>query len=98
MLVDLGALDTVLIVQYNQPWRLLTPWFLHAGIIHYLLNTLSFAVLGRMLERAHGTVKVVVIFFSAALCGSVSSALFLQTSVGASGGGESESVRGDEVK
>ncbi|GMH55522.1 hypothetical protein TL16_g01927 [Triparma laevis f. inornata] len=88
ILLDVGALDTTLIVEYGEGWRLITPWFLHAGIIHYILNMISFAVLGRMLERAHGTIIVSLIFIVSAMCGSITSALFLQTSVGASGGGE----------
>ncbi|GMH77382.1 hypothetical protein TrRE_jg3190 [Triparma retinervis] len=43
-------------------------------------------ILGRMLERAHGSLKVAGIWCVAALCGTVTSALFLQPSVGASGG------------
>ena len=78
VLINLGALDTDLIVTYNQWWRLATPWFLHGGIIHYIVNVASLAILGRMLERAHGTLTVAAIFFVSALCGSVTSALFLQ--------------------
>ena len=71
ILIDLGALDTTLIVEYNEGWRLITPWFLHAGVIHYVLNMMSFGILGRMLERAHGTIVVSVVFGAAAMCGSV---------------------------
>jgi membrane associated rhomboid family serine protease len=85
-LITLGALDANLIAQENEWWRFITPWFLSGGIIHWLLNIVSMIILGRMLERAHGSLKVAGIWCVAALCGTVTSALFLQPSVGASGG------------
>ena len=85
-LITLGALDANLIAQDGQWWRFVTPWFLSGGIIHWLLNMVSMIILGRMLERAHGSVKVAAIWCIAALCGTVTSALFLMPSVGASGG------------
>eukprot|EP01052_Picozoa_sp_SAG31_P036082 SAG31_NODE_4449_length_3222_cov_1.382325_2_plen_86_part_00 len=38
VLYELGAKDTDLIVRGNEPWRLLTAMWLHAGLIHLATN------------------------------------------------------------
>ena len=38
VLLDLGAKDTDLIVRGNEPWRLATAMWLHAGLIHLASN------------------------------------------------------------
>jgi len=47
-LILMGAKDTTLIVNEQQWYRLFTPMFLHAGVIHYLLNMLALWFIGKV--------------------------------------------------
>lgn len=47
-LILMGAKDTALIVNQHQWYRLVTPMFLHAGVIHYLLNMLALWFIGKV--------------------------------------------------
>ena len=53
----LGAKNAALIILRNQWWRLLTPLFLHAGIIHLLCNLILQLRVGLHLERSVFGVK-----------------------------------------
>lgn len=70
----------------GQYWRLLTPVFLHANLLHLLVNCYSLYVLGQIMERIYGHHKFALIYFTAGLFGSVASFIFsINPSVGASG-------------
>lgn len=62
--------------------------FLHAGVIHFVLNMLALWFIGYAVEMNHGFVAVMVLFIVPAVGGTLLSALFLPEyiSVGASGG------------
>lgn len=87
-LVDMGAKQSSLIVNYNEWYRLFTPMVLHAGFIHYFLNMLALWFIGGAVEKSHGFVSAAVIFIIPAIGGTIFSAIFLPEyiSVGASGG------------
>jgi len=87
-LLDLGAKQSSLIIIQGEWWRLFTPMFLHAGIIHYFLNMLALWFVGSAIEQSHGFVNAAIAFIIAGVGGTVLSALFLPQyiSVGASGG------------
>ena len=87
-LIYVGAKQTSLIVNDNQWWRLVTPIFLHAGVIHFVLNMLALWFIGYAVEMNHGFMAVMVLFIVPAVGGTLLSALFLPEyiSVGASGG------------
>jgi rhomboid protease GluP len=90
-LLSLGALpDTGQL--HGEYWRLLTFGFLHANLLHLLLNTALIWLTGPVVERRAGTAWFVVVFLSASV---VSGACILAkhmrspaagTTVGASGG------------
>ena len=40
-LIRMGAKDSYLIVNQNEAWRLLSSAVLHAGLVHYFINTLA---------------------------------------------------------
>jgi rhomboid protease GluP len=85
VLIRFGAKDLVLLSQ-GQYWRLITPAFLHVGIIHLFFNMLGLYYVGSHLEQLLGAKTFLLIYFVAALGGSISSYVFnVATSAGASG-------------
>jgi membrane associated rhomboid family serine protease len=84
----MGAKNDVAIFERGEWWRLLTCGWLHAGILHWLLNVAGVLALGVGVERAFGWWRTAVIYLLSALAGALASALFLPgvLSVGASGG------------
>jgi rhomboid protease GluP len=67
-------------------WRLVTPIFLHAGILHFFFNSYLLIQLGPLVEELWGTARFWVIYLACGLAGSATSQLprFVVT-VGASG-------------
>lgn len=51
----------------GQWWRLITPIFLHFGIMHLVFNSLWIWVLGEMIERNQGQVKLTLLILFTAL-------------------------------
>ncbi|XP_022759793.1 RHOMBOID-like protein 2 [Durio zibethinus] len=86
-LEKLGALEWNKVVHGNQGWRLISCIWLHAGVIHLLVNMLSLVFIGIRLEQQFGFVHVGLIYLLSGFGGSILSSLFIQhnISVGASG-------------
>jgi len=87
-MVDAGARVTPLIVEGGQWFRIFSPLFLHAGIIHYFINMAALWFIGGAVEQSHGIVNAMILFFIPGIGGNILSAIFLPQyiSVGASGG------------
>jgi rhomboid protease GluP len=78
------------LIAAGQYWRLVTPIFLHAGplpfILHLLVNCYSLYILGNIVERMFGHIKYALIYFIAGIYGNIASFIFIvQNGVGASG-------------
>jgi rhomboid protease GluP len=85
MLTDFGAKDNLKILA-GEYWRLISPIFLHANLLHLLVNCYSLFILGNLVERIYGHVKYAALYFMAGIFGSIASFIFsIQPSVGASG-------------
>lgn len=70
----------------GQYWRFVTPIFLHASIMHLLLNCYSLYWVGNLTERLYGHGKFLVIYLLAGVFGNVISFMFSPNpGVGASG-------------
>jgi rhomboid protease GluP len=86
-LLMFGAKARVAIFGYHQWWRLVTAGFLHAGILHILMNSWVLFDLGTQVEELFGTSRMIVFYFISTVCG-----FFLSTvwnpglSVGSSAG------------
>lgn len=81
----LGAKNNQAIVN-GEYWRLITPLFLHGGLLHLGFNSYFLYIVGRGVERAYGTARFLAIYFLAGLAGTVASfALSRANSIGASG-------------
>ncbi|VAI74707.1 unnamed protein product [Triticum turgidum subsp. durum] len=87
-LEKMGALDWAKVVHQHQWWRLFSCIWLHAGLIHLIVNMMSLLFIGIRLEQQFGFVRIGIIYLLSGFGGSVLSALFLRNhyiSVGASG-------------
>ncbi|KAK2985120.1 hypothetical protein RJ640_022998 [Escallonia rubra] len=86
-LEKLGALEWTKVVHGHQGWRLLSCIWLHAGVVHLVINMVCLVFIGIRLEQQFGFVRIGVIYLLSGFGGSVLSALFIQKyiSVGASG-------------
>lgn len=84
-LTALGAKDNLAITQ-GEIWRLFTPMFLHAGLLHLGVNSYSLYIVGPRVESSFGHWRFLAIYILSGLAGSVASfALGAYRSVGASG-------------
>lgn len=84
-LVFFGAKFNPLIIE-GQFWRLVTPIFLHIGLIHLLFNQYALFLFGRQVEAYFGTPRFVGIYLLAGVGGSLASFAFTPAvSAGASG-------------
>jgi rhomboid protease GluP len=67
-------------------WRLITPIFLHGGLIHFLFNSYLLLNLGPLVERIYGSPRYWVIYLTSGVAGSIASqAPRFVITVGASG-------------
>ncbi|WP_104654577.1 rhomboid family intramembrane serine protease [Ralstonia insidiosa] len=75
-------------VQHGEWWRLLSAIFLHAGVVHLVINMIGLYSVGVAVERIYGPVAYVLIYLGAGLLGSALSLSFSAQhaiGVGASG-------------
>jgi membrane associated rhomboid family serine protease len=85
VLIACGAKDPVRLAA-GEWWRLVTPIFLHVGLIHYAVNTYMFNVIGYPIEVMLGGPWFVAIYLASGIMGNVASAVFsVNLSAGASG-------------
>ncbi|MGI4884653.1 MAG: rhomboid family intramembrane serine protease [Janthinobacterium lividum] len=72
----------------SQPWRLLTSVFVHGGVTHLLLNSLSLWLLGVLLEARVGAARLLAAYLASGVAGSLATLWYHRggiNSVGASG-------------
>jgi len=86
VLSEWGGKNTILILD-GEWWRLITPIFLHAGVIHLICNVMVQIETGVFFEREWGTFTWTVIYLVSAVGSSALSVIFMPdaVSVGSSG-------------
>lgn len=86
-LSEWGAKNTVLILDDDEWWRLLTPILLHAGVIHLLCNIMVQIDTGAFFEREWGSTNWLIIYLVSAVGSSALSCVVMPDaiSVGSSG-------------
>tara|TARA_B100000768_G_scaffold87477_1_gene82249 strand:- start:907 stop:1539 length:633 start_codon:yes stop_codon:yes gene_type:complete len=52
-------------------WRLITPVFLHFGVLHLVFNALWLGLLGSKIERAAGSIQALMLFVAIAVASNV---------------------------
>ena len=85
-LLDFGAMFGPLIAE-GEYWRLFTAIFLHVSPAHLILNGIALFVFGRLVERAYGHLRFLIIYILAGLAGSVASYMLNSIAVGAGASG-----------
>ena len=75
ILLEMGALESRTMIENNEWWRLITPMFLHAGIIHLGINMVGMILMMRIIERSHGFFATAGLFLASGVAANVVSAL-----------------------
>jgi len=87
ILGEWGSMSFEKAISNGQVWRCFTHIYLHAGLIHMIMNLLALMIAGKYVEKKYGSVWYVLFFHSAAIIDSIITALiFPSESVGASAG------------
>ena len=68
-------------------WRLLTPMWLHAGILHWLFNMFGLYQVGFGLEREFGWKRIGPLYFFSGLFSAIFSTMLVPTTVGVGASG-----------
>ena len=82
VLVNFGAKFTTYI-QMGQWWRLITPVFLHIGLMHLVVNSVTVYYIGTQIENMFGHSRFLAIYFVSALTGNLASFVFLPDALSA---------------
>jgi GlpG protein len=59
------------VLQWDEPWRLLTPMFLHYGLVHLGFNMLWLYRFGNQIEASHGVIRLLLLACLAQIAGSI---------------------------
>ncbi|MCL2171204.1 MAG: rhomboid family intramembrane serine protease [Defluviitaleaceae bacterium] len=86
-LVRFGAIERGLVMTHGQYWRLLTPIFVHIGIMHLLFNLGSLLIFGTRAERYFGHVKFLIIYIITGVAGNIAMIATADQTVGAGASG-----------
>jgi rhomboid protease GluP len=85
-LIRYGSGFSGLTLELREWWRIVTPVFLHGGLLHFALNSMALVRLGPLVEEEFGTERLASIYVLCGIAGSAASQLLRQThTVGASG-------------
>lgn len=74
-LVQFGAKSNLFIAA-GEWWRLITPMFLHIGVVHLIMNSLIIYFLGMQLEEIYGHLRFTLIYLFSGIFGNILSFAF----------------------
>lgn len=84
VLLDFGERSVGLIAS-GQWWRLITPIFIHLGVIHLLFNNIALFQIGPLVEESLGSQKFIFAYLACGIVGNLGSYAFGINGAGASG-------------
>jgi rhomboid protease GluP len=85
-LIRYGSGYAGLTIQLGEWWRIVTPVFLHGGLLHFVFNSMALVQLGPLVEEEYGTERLAAIYVLCGIAGSAASQLLRGShTVGASG-------------
>lgn len=70
-------------IQAGDWWRLITPVFLHIGLTHLVVNSVTVYYIGTQIENMFGHIRFLAIYFVSALTGNLASFVFMPDSLSA---------------
>lgn len=85
VLTKLGRISYVYVLK-GQWWRVITPVFLHSGLLHLAANMIALLIVGYIVEEKIGAAKYILAFAGSAVFSSLCIMKFTGGTVGASGG------------
>jgi membrane associated rhomboid family serine protease len=86
-LLNFGAAHFALTFEHGQFHRLVTPIFLHIGLMHLVMNTAWLVLAGLRAERFFGHLKFVIIYLASGIIGGIAMMLISPNAVGAGASG-----------
>jgi rhomboid protease GluP len=84
-LIRYGSGYAGLTLPLGEWWRIVTPVFLHGGLLHFIFNSLALVRLGPLVEEEYGTERLAAIYVLCGLAGSALTQVCGSHTVGASG-------------
>jgi membrane associated rhomboid family serine protease len=75
------------LINAGEYWRLLTPIFIHIGIIHLLINMYSLYVVGQQVERLYGGARTLIFYLLTGVAGVVASYAYSPGAISAGASG-----------
>jgi rhomboid protease GluP len=85
-LIRYGSGYAGLTIPLHEWWRIVTPVFLHGGLLHFVFNSMALVQLGPLVEDEYGTERLAAIYVLCGIAGSAASQLLRHShTVGASG-------------
>lgn len=76
VLIQYGAKFNFSIIVFNEWWRLITPIFLHIGLMHIVFNLIIVYYLGSQLEMLFGHTKYLILYLLSGVMGNIFSFAF----------------------
>ncbi|AWV58685.1 TPA: rhomboid family intramembrane serine protease [Enterococcus faecium] len=80
------------LVHFNEWWRLVTPIFIHFGLMHFVMNSLILYFMGQQIEAIYGHWRFFLIYMFSGIMGNTASFAFNEANV--LSGGASTSIFG----
>ncbi|GFS38445.1 rhomboid-related intramembrane serine protease family protein [Actinidia rufa] len=74
----MGALRQTLMTKHHKFWSVFTSPWLHAGVVHLIINLSSVVFVGIHLEQEFGAFRIGIIYIISAISGSLVATLFLR--------------------
>ena len=71
-----GAMERTGILVYHEYWRFITPIFLHIGLTHFVVNSVTLYFIGQQVEAIYGHFRFGVLYLLAGVAGNVVSFAF----------------------
>jgi len=93
-LIRYGAVSFHLVFTLGEYHRLLTPIFLHIGLMHLAVNTMSMILFGVRAERYFGHVKFLIIYVTSGVMGNLAMVFASEFALGAGASGAGYGLMG----
>ena len=87
ILYNMGAQSTPAIVHNFQIWRFITPVFLHASLLHIIMNSISIGFISFYIEKNIGIKKLIMLYFLSGIYGNMFSSVMMSESIGVGASG-----------